>query len=98
MADMGLDPLPGWRPVEDDGAVERLGNDYKLTDSLELISPAAHHFVTSSLANQPGLLAREGDPFVEIHLGRRRPTGHRPGDACHSGKRSGLVRTQSHRH
>jgi anaerobic selenocysteine-containing dehydrogenase len=32
-----------------------------------LITGAAHHFVTSSLANQASLLDREGTPFVEIH-------------------------------
>jgi anaerobic selenocysteine-containing dehydrogenase len=79
MAGLGLDPLPGWQPVEDDGAVERLGNDYRLTDSLELISPAAHHFVTSSLANQPGLLAREGTPFIEIHPQDAERRGITPG-------------------
>jgi anaerobic selenocysteine-containing dehydrogenase len=34
---------------------------------LNLISGAAHHFVSSSLANQQGLQDREGTPFVEIH-------------------------------
>jgi anaerobic selenocysteine-containing dehydrogenase len=81
MADLGLDPLPGYQAVSDDGAVERLGDGYKLADSLELISPAAHHFVTSSLANQPGLLAREGTPFVEIH----------PQDAAARGIRAGMA-------
>jgi anaerobic selenocysteine-containing dehydrogenase len=34
---------------------------------LTLISGAAHHFVTSSMANQASLLEREGTPFVEIN-------------------------------
>ncbi len=34
---------------------------------LVLISGAAHHFVTTSMANQPGLLAKEGTPFIEIN-------------------------------
>jgi anaerobic selenocysteine-containing dehydrogenase len=42
---------------------------------LVLISGAAHHFVTTSMANQPGLLAKEGTPFVEIN----------PRDACERG-------------
>jgi anaerobic selenocysteine-containing dehydrogenase len=33
---------------------------------LVLISGASHHFVSSSMANQPSLLAKEGTPFVEI--------------------------------
>ncbi len=32
-----------------------------------LISGAAHHFVSSSFANHPDFLQREGDPFVEIN-------------------------------
>ena len=36
-------------------------------DALSLITPAAHHFVTSSLANGPSQLRGEGAPFVEIH-------------------------------
>ncbi len=74
MAEMGLDPLPGWVEVADsggqDGAVlnGRLENErFPAEDVLTLISAAAHHFVTSTFANQPGLLAREGEPFVEIH-------------------------------
>jgi anaerobic selenocysteine-containing dehydrogenase len=70
LADEGLDPLPGWTEKEDDGFAG--GDDthrarFAAADSLALISSAAHHFVTSSLANQPGLLKREGEPFVEIH-------------------------------
>jgi anaerobic selenocysteine-containing dehydrogenase len=34
---------------------------------LTLITAAAHHFVTTSMANQPALLAKEGTPFVQIH-------------------------------
>src|SRR5262249_46868201 len=47
LADQGLDPLPGRfvDPNEDGSA-----------DALSLITGAAHHFVSSSLANQEGLL------------------------------------------
>jgi anaerobic selenocysteine-containing dehydrogenase len=34
---------------------------------LVLISAAAHHYVSSSFANQPGLMAKQGTPFVEIN-------------------------------
>jgi anaerobic selenocysteine-containing dehydrogenase len=61
LAALGLDPLPGYTGVQDDGGWgERDG-------ALNLISPAAQHFTTSSLANQANLLKREGTPFVEIH-------------------------------
>ncbi len=69
LAGMGLDPLPGWQLQQDNGAAEDrpLNGRFDLDASLLLISGAAHHFVTSSFANQPGLLEREGAPFVEIH-------------------------------
>ncbi len=36
-------------------------------DALQLLTPATHHFVSSSLGSQPSLLRGEGEPFVEIH-------------------------------
>src|SRR5262249_3526359 len=66
--DAGLDPLPGRFRDTEDGA-----------DTLVLISAASHHFVSSSLASQPGLLKNAGTPFVEIH----------PADAARRGVRSG---------
>jgi anaerobic selenocysteine-containing dehydrogenase len=79
MADMGLDPLPGYVAAGDDGGGEN--GRFAPADALNLISGAAHHFVTSSLANQPGLLAREGDPFVEIHPADAARRGIAHGDA-----------------
>jgi anaerobic selenocysteine-containing dehydrogenase len=69
LAEQGLDPLPAWADVEDDGynGGFRQETRFAKDDSLALITSAAHHFVTSSLANQAGLLDREGDPFVEIN-------------------------------
>jgi len=56
MADAGLEPLPGrFRDAPDDA------------DEFVLISAASHHFVSSSLASQRGLLNNAGAPFVEIH-------------------------------
>src|SRR5690606_34430851 len=56
--------------------------------SFILISAAAHHFVSSSFANQPGLLRHEGEPFVEIH----------PQDAAAHGIQSGeWVRLENER-
>ena len=69
LADQGLDPLPGWVDKHDDGYNQGLTEDgrFRPAEAFDLITAAAHHFVSSSLANQPGLLKREGDPFVEIH-------------------------------
>ncbi len=77
MADLGLDPLPGYTPGEDDG--ENDGR-FPTEESLNLISGAAHHFVTSSFANQAGLLAHEGEPFVEIHPDDAKARGIAHGD------------------
>lgn len=70
LAEQGLDPLPGWSDDEDDGfegGKSGENGQFLPADSLILISGAAHHFVSSSLANHPELLEREGSPFVEIH-------------------------------
>ncbi len=69
LADQGLDPLPGWTPRADDGfsGGEQKNGRFPSNEALALISAAGHYFVTSSLANQPGLLKRAGEPFVEIH-------------------------------
>lgn len=67
MADMGLDPLPGWSDKVDDGGVAGLNGRFDPAESLNLITAAAHHFVSSSFANREGLLKHEGDAFVEIH-------------------------------
>lgn len=59
MIAQGVDPLPQYNvPAE----FQHAGGD-----QLVLISGAAHHFVTSSMANQASLLAKEGTPFVEIN-------------------------------
>jgi anaerobic selenocysteine-containing dehydrogenase len=69
LADAGLDPLPGrFRPLDDDN------------DLLTLLSAASHHFVSSSLANQPGLLKNAGTPFVEIHPQDAEPRGIHNGE------------------
>ena len=69
MADMSLEPLPGYERVEDTGGNngEKLNGRFPKSQSLTLITSAAHHFTTSSFANQAELLQREGTPFVEIH-------------------------------
>ncbi|MCO5220221.1 MAG: molybdopterin oxidoreductase family protein [Thermomicrobiales bacterium] len=59
MIPLGVDPLPDYVvPIE---MVDRK------TDELVLVSAAAHHFVSSSFANQPALRHKEGTPALEIH-------------------------------
>lgn len=57
----GLDPLPEYEPPS-----EFRGRS-KASGQLVLLTGAAHHFVSSSMANQPDLLAKEGEPTIEIH-------------------------------
>ena len=59
--------------------------------SLLLVSPASHHFVSSSLASQPGLLKSAGKPFVEIHPDRRRGPRHRGRRRVDGGEQPRLV-------
>jgi anaerobic selenocysteine-containing dehydrogenase len=61
--DLGCDPLPGRFDLssDDGGSFGDPGN------SLTLVTGASHHFVSSSLASQPGLLKNAGPPIVEIH-------------------------------
>jgi anaerobic selenocysteine-containing dehydrogenase len=59
----GADPLPGRFRSRPDDTDPR----FDPTKSLDLLTGASHHFVSSSLASQPGLLKSEGPPFVEIH-------------------------------
>jgi anaerobic selenocysteine-containing dehydrogenase len=81
MAAAGVDPLPEYiEPAEFMGA--------KTAGQLILISGAAHHFVSSSLANLASLRAKEGEPYLELH----------PEDAAHAGIESGaMVMVESRR-
>jgi anaerobic selenocysteine-containing dehydrogenase len=81
-ADAGIDPLPGHFLSESE---EPNGEP----EDLRLISGAAHHFVSSSLANQAGLLHGEGAPFVEIHPDDAATRGIRDGDRVQLGNRRG---------
>jgi anaerobic selenocysteine-containing dehydrogenase len=60
MREMGIDPLPEY--TEPPEFSNRLNNG-----ELVLISGASHHYVSSSLANVPRLMAKEGAPFIEIN-------------------------------
>jgi anaerobic selenocysteine-containing dehydrogenase len=64
LAARGHDPLPGHAPAEDDAGPPVWAN---AGAAFDLVTPAAHHFVTSSLANHPRLLGLERGPFVEVH-------------------------------
>jgi anaerobic selenocysteine-containing dehydrogenase len=73
----GIDPLPDYTPPAEFARDQRSKtNDQDDTastslvlgpSSLVLLSGAAHHYVSSSMANQPSLIAKEGTPYVEIN-------------------------------
>jgi anaerobic selenocysteine-containing dehydrogenase len=78
LAGAGVDPLPGHFSEEgDDGGTS--GRD--LGQALHLLTGASHHFVSSSLASQPGLLRQAGPPSVEIHPADAAARGIASGDA-----------------
>ena len=91
MARAGLDPLPGaaWSADDDGGAIG------PPEDSLTLLSPASHHFVSSSLASQPGLLHGAGEPFVEIHPADAAARGVAAGDEVIVENGRGAVRLRA---
>ncbi|MBK8432332.1 MAG: molybdopterin-dependent oxidoreductase [Chloroflexi bacterium] len=64
LAELGAEPLPRYVPAVDDG-----GNDGRFAAdlALNLITGAAHHFVTTSFGNSAAMRQHEGTPFVEIH-------------------------------
>jgi anaerobic selenocysteine-containing dehydrogenase len=61
LAAEGLDPLPDYAPPAE------LRDADPVDGRLVLISGAAHHFTSSSMANVPSLMAKEGTPYVEIN-------------------------------
>jgi len=94
MAAEGLDSLPDYTPpAEYAGWAERraAGED----DRLALISGASHHFVSSSMANVPSLLRREGEPFVELHPEDARARGVSDGDLVEVSSARGSCRLRA---
>ncbi|RIK45838.1 MAG: molybdopterin oxidoreductase [Chloroflexi bacterium] len=55
----GIDPLPCYTPPAEFSA--------QRDDTLVLLSGAAHHYVSSSLANIPKLMRLEGPPQIELN-------------------------------
>jgi anaerobic selenocysteine-containing dehydrogenase len=90
MAAAGLDPLPDGACDPDDGPVAG-----RPEEALTLLTPAAHHFVSSSLASQGGLLRGEGDPFVEIHPADAAARGVADGDDVVVENSRGAVRLRA---
>ena len=79
LADEGIDPLPG-RFVDPAGEFHEHADAGLATELLQLVTGASHHFVSSSLANQAGLLKGAGAAFVEIHPENAAERGIADGD------------------
>ncbi len=89
LAAAGYDPLPGrFANGEEDGQIGAV-------EALTLLTGASHHFVSSSLANQPGLLERARPPFVEVHPDDAATRGVRDGDEVIVGNGRGECRLQA---
>jgi anaerobic selenocysteine-containing dehydrogenase len=67
MEDYGLDPLPHYEVPAEFVKLDRRKRKPHADDQLVLLTGAAHHYVTSSMANVPSLMAKEGTPYVEIN-------------------------------
>lgn len=61
----GYDPVPGW--VQEAEARTGLERPATVGDPLPLLSPAAHHFISSSFGNVETLRAKERKPTLRIH-------------------------------
>ncbi len=82
----GYDPIPDWQMEEETPLRKKA--DAPPKELLPLLSPAAHHFISSTLGNQERLIAKEGAPTLHIH----------PVDAEARGIRSGqMVRVSNER-
>jgi anaerobic selenocysteine-containing dehydrogenase len=94
LADEGIDPLPG-RFRGDDDRIQDASPRHDPLKALTLVTGAAHHFVSSSLANQAGLLRGAGTPFVEIHPADATERGIADGDTVVVGNDRGSCRLRA---
>ncbi|MCB0013422.1 MAG: molybdopterin-dependent oxidoreductase [Anaerolineales bacterium] len=92
MAAAGLDPLPDYQARQDEGGVEPAG---PLTESLMLLSPAAHHFVSSSFGGQERLLQREGAAILKVNPADAAVRGIETGQAVRVRNGRGELRLQA---
>jgi anaerobic selenocysteine-containing dehydrogenase len=75
LADLGLDPLPGYVPPHE-GAASTLATRYPLA----IISPPARNFLNSTFVNVKSLRDTEGEPTLQIHPHDAAPRGIADGD------------------
>ncbi|WP_052888344.1 molybdopterin-containing oxidoreductase family protein [Thermogemmatispora carboxidivorans] len=75
-AELGYDPLPDWVP-EGEASAGFGANGQR--ERLVLVSPGAHHFISSSFGNVAALRRKEGRPSVRLHPDEARARGIRDG-------------------
>ncbi len=92
MAAAGLDPLPNYTPIAEspDGSPE-LHQRYPLN----LISPAAHHFLNSSFSNLERSQRGEVEPTIELSEADAAARGIATGDWCRVFNARGEVRLRA---
>ncbi|GLV59951.1 molybdopterin oxidoreductase [Dictyobacter sp. S3.2.2.5] len=83
----GYDPVPDWVPeVETRPATAQIAGKDEL---LPLLNPAAHHFVSSTFANQPTLISKERTPTLRINPEDAKVRGIRNGQMVKVGNERG---------
>ncbi|WP_376794290.1 molybdopterin-dependent oxidoreductase [Thermogemmatispora sp.] len=75
-AELGYDPLPDWVPDAESPFTEHASGQ---SGRLVLVSPGAHHFISSSFGNVTTLRRKEGRPSVRLHPDEARARGIRDG-------------------
>ncbi|MGH2484749.1 MAG: molybdopterin-containing oxidoreductase family protein, partial [Ktedonobacterales bacterium] len=89
LAAEGLDPLPDYSPPAE--FQSRRPDD----DRLVLITGAAHHFVSSSMANVRSVAAKEGTPYLEINPADAQARGVLHGEQVIIGNERGSCRLRA---
>jgi anaerobic selenocysteine-containing dehydrogenase len=88
----GYDPLPGYEPpAESREADPELAAEFPIN----LLTPAAHHFLNSSFANVPGLQKGEKEPRIWINPADAVARGIADGDWLRVWNRRGEVRLKA---
>src|SRR5262249_29742973 len=69
----GYDPVPNWEPEAESNLLrhprksQQANCESATSEALPLLCPGAHHFISSSFANQQTLMEKEHAPTLRIH-------------------------------
>ncbi len=88
----GYDPLPNYEPPAESAEADP---ELAAAFPINLLSPAAHHFLNSSFANLPSLQKGEKEPRIWIHPEDAAARGIANGDWLRVWNRRGDVRLQA---